>query len=214
MTKPIEERSIFHITHVDNLPAILAAGRLWSDYEVLKTQSRRTVIGFETIKRRRLEELPVKCHPTTFVGHYVPFYFCARSPMLYVIHRRNSELKYQGGQDRIIHLVTRVGIAIQVAGKRPWAFTDGNAGARYARFSNDLARFDEFVDWTAVQATYWSDPTVKERKQAEFLVYEMFPWTGLIAIGAINQKVAHEVQDLLSSQEHRPKVLVKPDWYY
>jgi hypothetical protein len=84
MTIPVEERLIFHITHIDNLPAILADGCLWSDYEVRMTSNNRTVIGFDTIKKRRLEELPVSCHPGTFVGHYVPFYFCPRSPMLYV----------------------------------------------------------------------------------------------------------------------------------
>jgi len=114
--------------------------------------------------------------------------------MLYVIHRRNSELSYQGGQERIVHLVSRIGIAIQQSEGRPWAFTDGNAGARYTRFSNDLAQFPDFVDWNAVQATYWSDPTVKERKQAEFLVHQRFPWAGIGAIGTIHQQVAEEVQ--------------------
>lgn len=214
MTKPVQERLIFHITHIDNLPAILADGCLWSDYEVQKTQNSRTVIGFDTIKKRRLEELPVSCHPSTFVGHYVPFYFCPRSPMLYVIHRRNSELNYHGGQERIVHLVSRINIAIQHSEGRPWAFTDGNAGARYTRFSNDLAEFDDFVDWNAVKATYWSDPTVKERKQAEFLIHQKFLWTGIAAIGVYNQSVAGEVQRLLASQDHQPQVAVEQDWYY
>lgn len=161
MTKPVDERLIFHITHIDNLAAILADGCLWSDYEVQKTKIMQTVIGFDAIKKRRLEELPVSCHPTTYVGQYVPFYFCPRSPMLFVIHRRNSELRYQGGQERIVHLVSRIDIAIKHAEGRPWAFTDGNAGARYTRFSNDLAQFDDFVEWNAVTATIWRDPAVK-----------------------------------------------------
>lgn len=85
---------------------------------------------------------------------------------------------------------------------------------RYARFSNDLAQYDEFVDKNAIEATYWSDPTVKERKQAEFLVYHSFPWTGLIAIGAISEMIAKHVQHQLSNQEYCPQVLVKPAWYY
>ncbi len=214
MTTSAEERLIFHITHLDNLSATLADGCLLSDYEVQKTQNHRTVIGFDTIKRRRLEELPVSCHPSTNVGHYVPFYFCPRSPMLFVIHRRNAELTYQGGQDRIVHLVSRVDIALQNSAGRPWAFSDGNAGARYARFSNDLAQFNEFVDWNAVKATDWRDSTVKERKQAEFLIHQEFPWSGFLAIGVINQSVADEVQRLLAEQGHCPTVVVKRDWYY
>lgn len=214
MTTPVEERLIFHITHVDNLPAILADGCLWSDAELLKRSNRRTIIGYDTIKKRRLEELVVKCHPQTHVGQYVPFYFCPRSPMLYVIHRRNSELSYKGGQDRIVHLVSRVGVAIKASGSEPWAFSDGNAGARYARFSNNLAEYDEFVDKTAIQATNWSDPAIKERKMAEFLVFRSFAWTEVLGVGVISDKIGQEVQRHLSAHEHRPQVLVKRDWYY
>ena len=134
--------------------------------------------------------------------------------MLFVIHRRYAELKFQDGQDRIVHLVSRIGVAIQNSNSRPWAFADGNAGARYARFSNDLARFDELVDWNAVQATDWRDSTVKERKQAEFLVHERFPWTCFHAIGVIDQSVAEAVQRLLAKQDPCPKVTVQRDWYY
>ena len=214
MTTPVEERLIIHITHVDNLPAILTDGCLWSDAEILQRSNTRTIIGFDKIKKRRLEELVVKCHPQTFVGEYVPFYFCPRSPMLYVIHRRNPELSYTGGQDRIVHLVSRVGMAIKSSGNGPWAFSDSNAGARYARFSNDLAEFDEFVDKDAIQATNWSDPAVKERKMAEFLVFRSFPWAAVVGIGVIGDKIRQEVEEHLSTHEHRPKVLVKRDWYY
>lgn len=134
--------------------------------------------------------------------------------MLYVIHRRNAELTYQGGQERIVHLVSQIGLAIQASEGRPWAFSDGNAGARYARFSNDLAKFDELVDWKAVEARYWSDPAIKERKQAEFLVYQKFPWTAVGAIGVVNQSVADAVGELIGSHANCPKIVVKPLWYY
>lgn len=214
MTTPVEDRLIFHITHIDNLPAIIADGCLWSDHQVVTRPNQRTVIGFDTIKRRRLQEIKVSCHPTTFVGQYVPFYFCPRSPMLYVIHRRNSELTYHGGQERIVHLVSKVGMAIQSCAGRPWAFTDGNAGAYYARFCNDLTQFDQYVDSNAVEAKYWSDPTVKERKQAEFLTYESFPWTSILGIAAISQNVERQVQQILANAGHQPRVVSNPEWYY
>ena len=166
---------------------------VWSDDAVRKTKNRRTVIGFDTIKQRRLDDIFVSCYPATRVGHYVPFYFCYRAPMLYVIARGNSELSYHGGQERIVHLVSRIGVAIHQAEGRPWAFTDGNAGARYTQFSNDLEKLDQLVDWNAVQATDWSDPARKERKQAEFLVYQRFPWAGIHEIATINRNVAEEV---------------------
>lgn len=96
------DRRIFHITHVDNLSGIVATGGLQSN--AAQGGAAQQVIGMNTIKQRHMR-LPVSVHPTTFVGQYVPFYFCPRSIMLYVIHKANNpDLEYRGGQDPIIHL--------------------------------------------------------------------------------------------------------------
>jgi hypothetical protein len=95
---------LYHITHVDNLPAILTAGGLSSDAAMIAQGGPTASIGMGTIKQRRLG-LPVKCHPGDHVGDYVPFYFCPRSIMLYLISCANhSEMTYRGGQQPILHL--------------------------------------------------------------------------------------------------------------
>ena len=56
------------------------------------------------IKQRRLTT-PLTSHPTLTVGQCVPFYFCPRSIMLYLIYQGNHpELTYREGQGPIIHL--------------------------------------------------------------------------------------------------------------
>jgi ssDNA thymidine ADP-ribosyltransferase DarT-like protein len=96
---------IYHITHVDNLADIAADGVIWSDSVTARRGGPAAAIGMSTIKQRRLCELLVKCHPETFVGEYVPFYFCPRSIMLYLIYMANHpELTYRGGQEPIVHL--------------------------------------------------------------------------------------------------------------
>ncbi len=103
MPFPPNDPKLYHIVHVNNLASIIADGCLWSDAEMRNRQG-HTPIGMETIKQRRLA-LPVSCHKTTYVGDYVPFYFCSRSIMLYVIYCRNHpELVYRGGQETIVHL--------------------------------------------------------------------------------------------------------------
>ena len=68
----------------------------------------------EVVARRK--RLPVSCHPATCVGDYVPFYFCPRSVMLYVISRRNhSSLTYRGGQAPIVHLETDLHAVVEWA---------------------------------------------------------------------------------------------------
>jgi hypothetical protein len=79
---------IYHITHVDNIPRILERGALLPD-SIMHRESSIALIGNAGIKIDRLT-LPVHCHPGTFVGDYVPFYFCPRSVMPYVIHKANN----------------------------------------------------------------------------------------------------------------------------
>ena len=201
------------MTHIQNLVGIISAGCVYSDRQLLEIRP-EVVIGFDHIKRRRLEEIEVTCHPGTKVGEYVPFYFCARSVMLYVISRRHQDLSYQGGQRQIVHLVTTVETAIDVATEGRWAYSDANAGAYYTIFYDDLERIGELIDWDAVNATNWSDPAVKEKKQAEFLVYDQFRWECIHQIGTQNNQVAEQVRAILRQSSHVPEVIVRPGWYY
>jgi hypothetical protein len=187
MTSPVPARpKVYHITHVDNLTAIASAGGLFSD-AVLATRGISAMsIGMSNIKRRRLA-LPVPCHAGDVVGDYVPFYFCPRSVMLFVIHRKNNpDLAYQGGQESIVHLEADMHDIISWAdgcGRR-WAFSDANAGARYSSFFASTSELHE-VDWMAVASTDFSDPVMKDGKQAEFLVHESLPWGWFLRLGHI-----------------------------
>ena len=85
MSKAPARPKIYHITHVDNLPRIAGEGCLVSDVTMVARGGPATPIGMSEIKRRRIELLEVSCHPGTKVGDYVPFFFCPRSIMLYVL---------------------------------------------------------------------------------------------------------------------------------
>jgi ssDNA thymidine ADP-ribosyltransferase, DarT len=167
------------------------------------------------IKERRLR-LPVTCHKGTCVGDYVPFYFCPRSLMLYVIHKANDgELTYRGGQEPIVHLeadLHRVISWADSAGRR-WAFSLSNAGAFYAPFRSEVARLDE-VNWQAVAAVDFRSADIRHGKQAEFLVHESFPWQLVQRIGVTSRSVAAQVVSMMRSAEPRPSVEVRPGWYY
>ena len=88
---------IYHIVHIDNLPSIIEDDCLFSDAEMCKRPQDGVVIGMNKIKDRRLV-LPIMSHRRLRVGECVPFYFCPRSPMLYMFDRGNSpEITYRGG---------------------------------------------------------------------------------------------------------------------
>ncbi len=213
MTVPVRPK-IYHIVHVDNLASIVADGCLWSDTAMLG-RTGGTVIGMRSIKHRRLG-LPVSCHTGLNVGDCVPFYFCSRSIMLYVIHCANhSELAYQGGQRPIIHLEADLTAVVQWAkenGQR-WAFSLSNAGANYTQFRSRLEQLGE-INWAAIATNYWSAPDIREAKQAEFLVEHRFPWHLVERIGIHSQAIAPRVAKAMVGGAHRPKVEVRRDWYY
>ncbi len=166
------------------------------------------------IKQRRLTELRLASHPDLFVGDCVPFYFCPRSVMLYLIYRANHpKLSYRGGQGPIIHLEANLHTAIAHAEKhnRRWAFTLSNAGSRYFEDRCDVSQLDQ-IDWDAVAANDWR--RCEHGKQAEFLVEKRFPWRLIERIGVYSLDVLQQVEASLPADGHRPKVEIRRDWYY
>lgn len=155
-----------------------------------------------------MKQIRVPCCGERFVGEFVPFYFCPRSPMLFTINKGNTG-RPLGCQRTIVHLVSTVATGIGL--EHAWAISDGNAGAAYPSFYADLQALAG-LDWSAIRATDWRGKT--NQKSAEFLVADFFPWTGFQVVGCHNSGVAKQVQDLVNSQHHRPAVTVEPGWYY
>lgn len=204
---------IYHIVHVDRLASIVADGFLWCDAEVTRRTPVGTTIGMNKIKQRRLKELRLHCHPDLHIGDCVPFYFCPRSVMLFLIDRRNHELAYTGGQQSILHLEAdlHATVAWAQAQSSRWAFTTSNAGSRYFEDYDDLVQLCR-VDWNAVQAVNWSH--CKEGKQAEFLLEQQFPWHLIERIGVHSTSTYTQVVNTLPPSGHRPVVEVRQEWYY
>lgn len=126
------EPKIYHIVHVDRLQSIVEDSWLWCDAEILRRSPPGTTIGMNKIKQRRLNELTLTSHQNLKVGDCVPFYFCPRSIMLYLIYQANhTELCYRGGQGPIVHLEADLRQTITWAEEHDqrWAFTLSNAGA-------------------------------------------------------------------------------------
>ena len=168
-----------------------------------------------SIKQRRLNNA-LNSYPNLRVGDCVPFYFCPRSIMLYLIHQANDpELDYRGGQGPIVHLQADLHTVVAWANKnsRRWVFTLSNAGAKYFEDRKDLAKLQE-INWTAVQATYWQPRERKEGKQAEFLLERSFSWRLVERIGVKSRAVYDQVAKALPANGHRPKIELRPDWYY
>lgn len=218
MTVPAQPK-IYHISHVDRLPSIIADGYLWCDAEIVRRSPTGTTIGMNNIKQRRLE-LPLISHPHLHVGDCVPFYFCPRSIMLYLINQANHpELTYKGGQDPIVHFEADFyrSVAWAQQNQKCWAFTLSNAGAFYFEDRCNLSELNE-INWNAVQSNQWGgfgvSRSIKEGKQAEFLLEHCFPWSLVDRIGVNSTTIYRKVSSALLARGHRPTIELKKDWYY
>ncbi|MDD9869303.1 MAG: DUF4433 domain-containing protein [Gammaproteobacteria bacterium] len=205
---------IYHIVHVDRLPSIVKDGFLWCDAEISRSGRPGTTIGMGGIKERRLA-LNLSSHPDLHVGYCVPFYFCPRSVMLFLIHKSNhQELSYHDGQVPIVHLEADLRQTVSWAEEhnQRWAFTCSNAGTSYFEDYCNLAELEK-INWESVQAQHWSRH--KEGKQAEFLIERRFPWELISRIGVQSPNTRRQViASIQAAKNHRPSVEIKKNWYY
>ena len=203
---------VCHITPVDKLVSIVEHGGLYSDRGSRERDIGGPIIGYSHIKERRLRT-NLRNYPTLTVGDCVPFYFCARSPMLYAIAKKNQDLDYRDGEDQIVYLVSTVHDIVGWAeerGKR-WLFTGSNASASDFEEYTSLDCLSR-LDWEAIRARYWAD--IVGPKQAELLVESFVSWETFHLIGVKSDEIQLRVLDELESATHRPQVAVRPKWYY
>jgi hypothetical protein len=205
---------IYHITHVDNLPGIATQG-LVCDGLVASRVGKPRSIAYEHIKVRRAQTV-VPVGPQGTLSDYVPFYFAPRSPMLYTISQNNVP-GAQNVQPDIVHLILNAD-QIVAAGYR-YVFTNGHPVIEgLSDFFDDVADLGR-LDWTAITARQWGsyyDPTdeTKRKKQSEFLVHEGVPWTMVQGIGVMGAGCEAKVDAILAGVSYKPRVVVRPNWYY
>lgn len=212
MARPVPT-PVMHLTHTDNLPGIITSGLL-SDSLALSSGSTQVDIGEQPIKAgRRTRVVPLP--PGGVVADYAPFYFAARSPMLFSINCGNVAT-YQDGCDRLVYLVTTLE-RLSEAGLT-WVVSDRNARIAFAEFRGQEDPSHAHVDWELMASKWWMNtpefPDRKERRMAECLVHERVPWRALDHLVVNTEAVAHEVRDVLAAAGHGTGVSVRPDWYF
>ena len=117
----------------------------------------------------------------------------------------------------MVYLVTTVQDIVGAACR--FVFTDGHGLARFTSWFDDLDDLSD-VDWEVVNARYWSDteedPDRQRRKQAEFLIWRQCDWQLILEIGVLNAVAGSRVEALMDEfpDRHRPRVVVRPEWYY
>lgn len=200
---------LFRMTHVANVQHILTHGI--THHSSPKRNPEYVSIGDSSlISSRSGFVLPTG----RALGDYIPFYFGARMPMLYVIQKGYNGVAVVRAED-IVYCVTSVSKIIESG--LNYAFTNGHAIDSFSQFFTeaDVMRIQDIVDFNAVGVTDWkveSDLDLKRRKQAEFLVLGDIPPQAVLGFAVFN----HQVQDfIMGLQEINDKiVVVRPNNYF
>jgi ssDNA thymidine ADP-ribosyltransferase, DarT len=205
---------IYRLVHIESLSVCLERGGMHApNHTPADGRPYRTIHREDIQAGRRVRNVPKG--PRGTVHDYVPFYFGPRSVMLYQLHT-GWVPGYSEGQEPLIYLVsTCQAVAAEGLGV---VFSDGHGLASFTGWYDDPADLGK-VDWGAAYARQWNDtledPDRQRRKQAEFLVHRICPWSVLTEIGVYNEPARDRVEATLRA--HGREVLpvrIRSEWYY
>ncbi len=183
--------SLYHFTHIENLPSILKHG-------LLSTNARQSLgIEYEDIAYRGIQDrrstMVVPCGYGGVVHDYVPFYFCKRSPMLHAVVQNKI-----ADEQLIIYLEYPIQILEQYSG----IFTDASANTSIPpNFYDDTSKLVE-LNWEAIDTWRWASRydtdiiPVRQKKQAEALIHRVLPSESLKKVIVWNTNIKKKVEEI------------------
>jgi hypothetical protein len=206
-----EKALIFRVTHVSNVPWILANG-------LHCCNSKCTDPGFRQIGNPELIEKraarPVPIAPRGMLSDYVPFYFTPFSPMLLNIKTGYNGMKRTPMSDIAILISSLRKVRDEGLG---FVFTDRHAYLEAAQFSSDLERLD-WIPWSNLQGRDFrrnpDDPAKFERYQAEALVHRMMPVSVLLGVACYDKDQVARIQEAAAGLSLSTNVVIRPEWYF
>lgn len=207
--------SILRFVHVDNLPTIIERGGLHSPNTMPDDRLPYHPIHGREVHAARAE-IAIPCGRGGTIHDYVPFYFGPLSPMMLMLKTGWVE-GYDEGQSPLVYCVSTAQAIAEA--ETPFVFSDGHGLIQFTKWFEDLDHLDA-VDWSMVYERYWTDNVEdmdrKRRKQAEFLVHDVCPWSLIQRLVVIDQEMKNRVEEALEKfpKSDQKSVEVRRDWYY
>jgi hypothetical protein len=201
---------IWRIVHRDNLAWILDNGLACANADVL-APNYINIGNAALIDKRRQREVPIAPHGT--LADYVPFYFTPFSIMMRNI--RSGRGVQQRANEEMVILVSSLP-HVQSLGLS-FVFTNAHAYPDWTAYHNDLRKLDT-IDWELLQRRDFkrdaNDPQKLERYQAEALIHQHLPTTGLCGIGCYSDTLKQDIEQQIQDRKLELPVYAFPGWYF
>ena len=138
--------SLWHMTHIRNVPSIMRNGLL--AHQSPKLQLMNPVdISDPDVQRWRTKVDP---HFSRSLHEYVPLYINPRNPMLF----RRREMQRE---------ICFIEISVAALEGKAFIFSDGNAASHRTQFYNDVPDL-RLLPWDVLQSSFWTDFDDGKRK--------------------------------------------------
>lgn len=202
-TMSVLDQRIYHVTHVRNLPEIVAR-------QALVAGANPTVdIATEELRAERADT-PAPGPGERTLDAFVPFFLSPDALLWQALRDRRPHVRLADADTRFeaadfVFLVTTVRQAI--ADGADFVVADGNAEGTYTRFA--VTRDDAVHLLGRLRA----DATGEALLNAEFLVHGELPLAAVTLIGVANDKVRAVVRDIVSGADPAPRISVYPPWF-
>jgi len=213
----VGEQRIYHVTHVSNLPGILATGAVLADIGgEAETRPVTDISSPANRKARRATAVAGEGGPA--VAEYVPF-FLSPAAVLWDTLRAGTPDPRLAPATRDIpaaEYVILVSTVRQVSGIHggdaspavpPVVVADGDAALPLTRFATTPEAHER-----AMRRILLGDDD-QAPLRAELLVKGAVPLEAVSLIGVAHNTARDAVRDILSSADFRPRVAVHPPWF-
>lgn len=205
-----EKALIWRIVHRDNLTWILDNG-LHCGNSAVKAPGWVSIGNPELTDKRATHRVPKP--PGGFLNDYVPFYFTPFSVMLKNIHSGRS-VQRRDNEEILILVSSLRHVAKQGL---PFLFTDSHAYYQWSNYYDNLDQLGK-VDWQLLQRRDFKrdpdDPAKFERYQAEALVHQHCPVSGLLGIVCYTEKMKMSIEQALAQRALALPVHARSGWYF
>lgn len=180
-------RYVYHMTHMENLENIIKHGLLSTNQKNALGIKHRN-IAYQSIQERR-SEMDVTCGPGGKVHDYVPFYFCARDPMLLgQLNKKNIDQ----------HLIIYLAVKIDILDNQNCVFTSSAANSNQAPCFLDDSKDLYKLDWDVIDKKDWKyEGQVRRNKMAEALFFQKVNFSDIGFLVVFNEWSEKQVKSIL-----------------
>jgi hypothetical protein len=206
------------MTHIENIPHILTSGIAYKKSPNVNPDY--VAIGdVSLISTRATKQVNIsngnrsQSFGTITLGHFIPFYFGVRMPMLCVIqHGWNGVSVTQ--PENIVYAVCKLTDVINSG--TIYYFSDGHATDAFTQFydNSKITELPTIINWIAVKSAYWGGEDnleLKRQKQAEFLIANDIAPENICGFVCYNETAK---QRLIKMSADSDKIKIFPQAYY